>query len=166
MNFRSTGSFSISTLFVHAQGDVFFSFHIISNILLHFCRSLDCNLPHLPVVQKSVIRWPSKCLQHAAKDSDSSFIRIECHFQHPGIPFLFSFLQSSHLQKRAYSPLDIIKLFFSQARYRGLSFLSKLPLIHNHPSVGLLILLGVLLQARQKCPQYHPGKIPSEYPQA
>ena len=56
---------------------------------------LDCNLPHLPVVQKSVIRWPSKCLQHAAKDSDSSFIRIECHSQHPGIPFLFSFLQSS-----------------------------------------------------------------------
>ena len=29
MNFRSTGSFSISTLFVHAQDDVFFSFHIM-----------------------------------------------------------------------------------------------------------------------------------------
>lgn len=127
---------------------------------------LDCNLPHLPVVQKSVIRWPSKCLQHAAKDSDSSFIRIECHSQHPGIPFCSLSCNLLTSKKGRTSPLDIIKLFFSQARYRGLSFLSKLPLIHNHPSIGLLILLGVLLQARQKYPQYHPGKIPSEYPQA
>ena len=77
-----------------------------------FCLTrLYCNLPHLPVVQKSVMRWPSKCLQRAAKDGDSSFLRIKCHSQHPGVPFLFFFLQSSHLQKRAHFPLGIIKSF-------------------------------------------------------
>ena len=127
---------------------------------------LYCNLSHLPVVQKSVMCRPSKCLQCAAEDGDSSFLRIECHSQHPGVPFLFFFLQSSHLQKKGALPPWYYKIIFNQARYRGLSFLSKLPLIHNHPSVGLLILLGVLLQARQRYLQYHPGKIPSEYPQA
>ena len=40
MNFRSTGSFSISTLFVHAQDDVFFSFHIM-RILLSFLQAFQ-----------------------------------------------------------------------------------------------------------------------------
>ena len=37
---------------------------------------------------------------------------------------------------------------------------SASPLIHTHPFAGLQILSGVLPQAHQKFPQYHPGKIP------
>ena len=55
---------------------------------------------------------------------------------------------------------------FNQARYRGWSYPSASPPIHSHPFAELRILSDVLLQVRQKYPQYHLGKIPFWYLQA
>ena len=52
---------------------------------------------------------------------------------------------------------------FNQARYRGWSYPSASPPIHSHPFAELRILSDVLLQVRQKYPQYHLGKIPFWY---
>ena len=43
---------------------------------------------------------------------------------------------------------------FNQARYRGWSYPSASPPIHSHPFAELRILSDVLLQVRQKYPQY------------
>ena len=50
---------------------------------------------------------------------------------------------------------------FNQARYRGWSYPSASPPIHSHPFAELRILSDVLLQVRQKYPQYHLGRLDS-----